>query len=85
MIDAETMFIDGCDQAIIGLACRCGQPPIVVYDHDKLVEKFMTDGMTDEEALEWISFNIESAWHGKGTPAVMHPGDADMVREAVGG
>ena len=45
----------------------------------------MADGMTDEEALEWISFNIESAWHGKGTPAVMHPGDAEDVREAVGG
>jgi hypothetical protein len=44
----------------------------------------MDDGMTEEEAHEWVSFNIEGAWVGKGTPAVMYRGDADEAREALG-
>lgn len=79
----ETLLIDGCDEAVVGYVCRCGQPPIVIYDHSKLVQKFVGDGMTDEEAEEWVSFNIESAWHGKGTPGVLHAADVDEVREVV--
>lgn len=84
MIADGPLFLDGCDDAVVGWAVRCGQPAIVVYDHAKLVEKFMDDGMTEEEAHEWVSFNIEGVWVGKGTPAVMYRGDADEAREALG-
>jgi hypothetical protein len=44
-----------------------------VYDYELLVLAFEKQGMTDDEAREWISVNIEGAWVGEGTPAVLHP------------
>jgi hypothetical protein len=41
-----------------------------VYDGEKMVQHFMDDGMTDEEAREWISFNVEGAYVGEATPIV---------------
>jgi hypothetical protein len=79
----QTLFIDGCDQAVVGLASRCGQPPIVIYSHEKLVSKFVDDGMTADEAEEWVSYNITGAWMGPGTPGVMVYGTAKDVRETL--
>lgn len=81
MTRPETMFICGCDEAVLGLAHRCGQPAIVVYDHDKLVEKFVRDGMTADEAEEWVSYNIEGAWMGEGTPAVLRRKTVDEITD----
>lgn len=72
MITDETLTIDGCDEAVLGFFERCGQPPVVVYDYGKLRDVFTAQGMTEEEAEEWIDFNIVGAWLGAGTPAVMN-------------
>ena len=67
------LIIDDCDVAIIGVAERCGQPPLVCYDYALLVECFVTrDGMTHEEATEWVDVNIAGAWMGDGTPAILY-------------
>ena len=79
-----TMTIDGCNQAIVGHFTRCGQPAVVVYDYSRLLRCFEKQGMTFEEAQEWVSFNIEGAWVGAGTPAVMYRGNHAAVMEAVG-
>ena len=64
-------FWEGCDDAVIGIASRCGDDPLVVYDRDKLVKNFMKkDGMTFEEAEEWVSYNIEGSFIGEGTPLI---------------
>jgi hypothetical protein len=39
-----------------------------VYDYDKCVEIFMAQGMSHEEAVEWMEFNVVNAYHGEGTP-----------------
>jgi hypothetical protein len=41
-----------------------------VYDGDKMVEHFMEQGMTEEEAHEWIDFNVEGAYVGESTPII---------------
>ena len=69
----HTLCIEGCDSARAGVFTRCGQPPVIVYDYELLVLAFEKRGMTDDEAREWISVNIEGAWVGEGTPAVLHP------------
>lgn len=61
------------DAAIIGTAERCSKPNLVVYDYNKLIECFVKDGMTEEEAAEWVSFNIAGAWVGDGTPLLFNP------------
>ena len=41
-----------------------------VYDGAKMVEHFMQTGMTEEEAHEWIDFNVEGAYVGESTPII---------------
>jgi hypothetical protein len=86
MIDdaAQTMFIDGCDDAVIGYVERCGEPTVVVYDYSRLCTSFRKQGMTTAEAEEWISFNILGAWVGKGTPAVLMKASSSAVRQRCG-
>jgi hypothetical protein len=43
----------------------------LIYSGQKLMEIFMDEGMTDEEAIEWISFNIEGSYVGLATPIIM--------------
>lgn len=78
-----TLLIDGCDNAIVGLACRCGQVPVVVYDRNLLVDCFVAQGMTLEEADEWVSFNIDGAWAGEGTPMIMLAGGPEETKERL--
>ena len=79
----KTLLLTGADSAIVGWIHRCGDVPIVVYDRARLVKHFVKEGMTDEEAEEWISFNIEGAWVGKGTPGVLNKGGIAKIREVL--
>lgn len=63
------MKADGFDEAILGVAQRCGQPEIIAYDTEKILEILQArDGMTAEEAVEYFEFNIAGAWVGEETP-----------------
>ena len=63
------MIADGYDEAIIGVARRCGQPDLVAYDLEKIIEILVKrDGMSYEEAVEYFELNIEGAWMGDNTP-----------------
>jgi len=59
---------DGLDEAIIGVARRCGQPEIIAYSVSKCLEVLMRDGASHEEALEHFEFNVAGAWVGEETP-----------------
>ena len=39
------------------------------------------DGMEEEEAIEWIEFNIIGAWVGAGTPIIVWDFDLDEFKE----
>lgn len=66
-------YADGYEGAILGLVFRAGEIPIVVYDRAKCIETLCArDGMNPYEAEEWLSFNAEGAWVGKGTPGYLH-------------
>lgn len=65
----ELLFADGFDDAIIGVGVQASRNETVVYDHRKCVEILMErDDMTEEDADEYMSFNVTSAWVGDGTP-----------------
>ena len=62
------LLADGLDDAFIGVSCGFG-PNKAIYDWDKCVDVFMTrDGMTYEEAVEWIDYNVTGAYVGEQTP-----------------
>lgn len=64
---------DNCDEAIIGKGVRCGQEPVLVYDYNKLIKVFKKEGMSEEESMEWIDYNIIGAWIGDDTPIILFP------------
>jgi hypothetical protein len=71
--DDEMLFLDppSLDTAIVGVAERINFGPVVVYDRSKLVQAFVQEGMTEEEADEWVSFNVEGAYVGERTPLIL--------------
>lgn len=65
------LFMDGHDDAIIGVAERDGAF-VVVYDQNRVLRKLcQRDGMNDEEAEEFFEFNIAGAFMGDQTPIFM--------------
>lgn len=80
---ADTLFIDDADYAVIGCIERCGQPTVVIYDYNKLVSHFCSQGMTYSEAEEWVSVNVIGAWVGDGTPGILFSRSAEEIRECL--
>lgn len=77
----STMILwTGLDEAFVGIGNRCGQPPVAVYDRARCVEAFVAQGMTAEEAEEWLDFNVVGAWVGEQTPIVVDLMQADEAR-----
>ena len=65
----EALLADGFEDAFVGLARRCGQPTLVVYDYARGVAVLMErEGMSHEDAEEWMEFNVVGAWMGEHTP-----------------
>lgn len=66
--DDELLVADGFDAAIIAVS-EGVMEPVVCYNYDKCVEILITrDGMTEEDALEHMSFNVTGAYVGPRTP-----------------
>lgn len=67
------------DKAIIGttLTYQAGERvPVFVYSGAEIVAIYMErDGMTQDEAMEFIDFNMESAYTGKDTPLLLWPAE----------
>lgn len=67
-LEDSLLLADGFDEAFLGIATRCGQPPVAVYDADRCIQVLMKDGMEYEEACDYFSFNVTGAWVGPQTP-----------------
>lgn len=67
--------ITGYDDAILGPAfiwSNSERISVLVYDAEIIRTTLMKrDGMDDEEAREFIEFNIEGAYVGEGTPIIV--------------
>jgi hypothetical protein len=69
--DEELLFLRGYDDCIIGVMERFGMESIVCYDYDKFIQQMITEGMSEEEAVEWYGYNTIGAWHGDKTPCFL--------------
>lgn len=65
------IVFDNCNAAIIGYGGQHGMEPLIVYDYDLLVQIFIEDGLTEEEAMEYVDYNIVGLWAGDRTPVIM--------------
>lgn len=60
------------DDALIGVS----EDNRAIYDYNKMVEWLMeTEGFTEEEAADWISYNTIRAlpYFGEDAPIIMYP------------
>jgi hypothetical protein len=65
----DALLADGFEDALIGVAERCSQPALAVYDTARCLQILQQrDGMTAEEAAEYFSFNTLGAWAGEHSP-----------------
>ena len=65
----DLLKADGFDEAIIGVGRKKCSPDSLVYDYEKCVDILIKrDGMTYEEAVEFMEFNVVDAYVGKTTP-----------------
>jgi hypothetical protein len=62
--DEEVLLLDGLDEAFIGLTSNNIR---AVYSINKIIECLSKD-MSEEEAWEYFSYNIECAYVGEKTP-----------------
>ena len=81
----EALFLDGFDDAIIGLAERPNLGPIEAYNEEKIIEilteqmEVDADDLDDrdseeiklEMALEYYYYNVKGAWVGENTPIII--------------
>ena len=61
----DILKADGLDDAIIGIevsSCR------LIYSKSKVIDILVSEGMTEQEALEHDDYNIEGAYVGDKTP-----------------
>ena len=67
-LNPEALFMDGLDDAILGIGNQYSKPPVVVYDETLIIDNLIGQGMSYEEAWEYYGFNIAGAWVGENTP-----------------
>jgi len=68
----DLVYFDGLDEAIVGIVEIHSLPRRVCYNYDKCIEIFVNQGMTYEEASEWMSHNVTTAYVGDNTPAFIY-------------
>jgi hypothetical protein len=73
-IEESTLLMDGFDEAFIGWSRRINEPLLAVYSYDGLIKVCTErDGMSFDEAVEYVDFNVVGAWVGEQTPIIVMP------------
>jgi len=79
-MDEEKMVkADGFEDAIIGVGGRINMPEVLIYSYNKCVKILMKrDGMTHEDAIDWMNYNVVGSWVGETTPIFVHEIPSDQ-------
>ena len=65
-----TLYADGFKDALIGVGYQFNQQ-VAIYDYAECVHILERQGMTREEALEYMEFNVTGAYVGRATPVFL--------------
>lgn len=83
-MNEELLKFDGFDDAVIGVCVTWHGKMLVeriIYNGKEILKKLMSQGMTEEQASEYIDFNMLGAYVGDSTPAIMWPATAKEIDE----
>jgi hypothetical protein len=67
--DETVLLADGFEDAFVGIGRQFGKP-MAIYNKQKCIE-VLSEGMSEEEAEEYFSFNVEGAYVGENTPVFL--------------
>jgi len=73
-LNEDLLKIDGMDKALLGICMTWNDHVLVerlVYNGRVITEILIKKGMSEEDAQEYIDFNIVGAYVGDSTPIVM--------------
>ena len=69
----DLLTADGFDAALIGVVEGACRTAVACYDYRRCVEILMGEStMTEEEAIEYMDFNVTGAYVGELTPLFLH-------------
>jgi len=64
------------EEAVIGLTDDpVSQTKRWVYDYNKCIEVLISKGETEQDAIDWVDYNIVGSYYGKDTPIIMYRND----------
>ena len=66
--DHGFLLLDGFEDAFIGIVYGHSREPVT---WKKCIENLMAQGMSEEDAEEYFSFNVEGAYVGESTPVFL--------------
>lgn len=71
--ESEPMLLaDGLEHAFLGLACIGNRlEPVACYDYDAVIQGFVAEGMTEEEAVEHFDYNVIGGYVGERMPVYL--------------
>lgn len=70
LAENASLLADGLEEGLIGWTYSQGNV-IAIYDYDKCIQVLMQD-MTEEEAYEWMEYNVVGSYMGEKTPLFIH-------------
>lgn len=72
--EEELILFDGMEDAFLGVGERFedrGHAYFAVYSYQRMVDILMADGLTEEDAVDYLEFNTVGLYAGPGTPAIL--------------
>ena len=81
-LNPDALLADGLEAALVGYTVNHHHPHVAVYDIDKCVDVLVErDGMTPEDAEEYLSFNTLGAYVGENGPMYVRFGRSTQEQE----
>jgi len=82
MNDDKPLLADGFDSAVLGLSRGTLGADVAVYSIDRCIDILVKrDGMSEDEAIEFMNFNVLDAYMGPMTPMFVYEMDAAAINE----
>lgn len=82
-MNPDALVADGLEAGLVGYTLNHHHPVVAVYDFAKCVSILRErDGMTEEEAEEFLHFNTLGAFVGDSGPLFIHFGDSNERRHS---
>lgn len=70
--DQEFLLADGFESAFCGVVYGKMRTPVACYDRERCIEILVSrEGLTEDDAEEFFSYNVEDAWVGETTPVFL--------------